>query len=293
MKTHFTTISSVIGVLWAACAGIGGGEDWNARLATPPPSGIGMWKEAVKMGESEALATAITELEGQALQSNGVFIDRLLPGGDLAGGVSPELQVRMMALLPKASPRVKTAAYRLWRIHQLTPDEGLEAAALDALKTIPEEGLPPAVILADDTAARAGNPIDPAKMARGKAVYMRPAICNTCHQPNGQGISGAFPPLAGSEWMDGDTDRLIKVVLRGLVGEIVVKGEPYNSIMAPLAPWLKDEEIADVLTYVRNAWGNRGTEVTPEQVRALREATKDQILHYQVADILKAHPLKK
>ena len=77
------------------------------------------------------------------------------------------------------------------------------------------------------------------------------------------------------------------------MGPIEVKGEPYNGVMTPLGMMLKDEEIADVLTYVRNEWGNSGPEVSAEEVKAVREATKDQQLPYQAADLLKEHPLKK
>lgn len=107
------------------------------------------------------------------------------------------------------------------------------------------------------------------------------------------GASRRVSPLAGSEWLDGDTERLIKIVLKGLMGELTVKGESYNNVMTPLELLLKDNEIADVLTYVRNEWGNSGPEVKTEEVSALREALKGQTLPYQVEEILKEHPLQK
>ena len=77
------------------------------------------------------------------------------------------------------------------------------------------------------------------------------------------------------------------------MGKIEVKGEPFNSVMTPLEALLKDDEIADVLTYVRNEWGNSGPEVSAEQVKAVREASKGPAIMYQAADLLKEHPLSK
>lgn len=217
---------------------------------------------------------------------------RLLPGGDQAGSVDE--QVSAIASVAE-SHGDKAVAYRLWKISQLSPEAAVREAALASLKALPAELLPEGVELAAETAGgggAVGGAIDPAKMARGKEVYMRPAICFSCHQPNGMGLPGAFPPLAGSEWLDGDTDRLIKIVLKGLIGPIEVSGQSYNSAMAPLESLLKDEEIADVLTYVRNSWGNEGPEVLPDQVAAVREAVKDQAGMFQIDALLKEHPLQ-
>ncbi len=95
------------------------------------------------------------------------------------------------------------------------------------------------------------------------------ATCSACHQATGLGITGAFPPLAGSEWVAGPVENLIRIQLRGLKGEIEVKGVKYNSVMSPNSN-MSDDQIAEVLTYVRNAWGNEGSAVTPDMVAALR-----------------------
>ncbi len=100
----------------------------------------------------------------------------------------------------------------------------------------------------------------------GKATY---AICSACHQATGLGIPNAFPPLAGSEWVNGPAENLIRIQLRGLKGEITVKGQKFNSIM-PANANLSDEQIASVLTYVRSNFGNKASAVTPEMVKALR-----------------------
>ncbi|MFC5051940.1 c-type cytochrome [Rubritalea spongiae] len=105
-----------------------------------------------------------------------------------------------------------------------------------------------------------------ADAADGKALY---ATCSACHQANGAGIPGAFPPLAESEWVNGPVENLIRIQLRGLMGPIKVKGVEYNSMMPPNAS-MSDEEIAAVLSYIRSNFGNTSGPVTPDQVKALR-----------------------
>ncbi|MEM0517130.1 MULTISPECIES: copper-containing nitrite reductase [Aequorivita] len=104
------------------------------------------------------------------------------------------------------------------------------------------------------------------KMKFGKDKYM--ATCVACHQGNGQGIPNAFPPLANSDYLNADVDRAIDIVLHGLSGEITVNGKKYNSVMTAQA--LSDQDVANVLTYVYNSWGNNKTDVTPEMVEAVR-----------------------
>ncbi|NGX84379.1 copper-containing nitrite reductase [Aequorivita sp. KMM 9714] len=104
------------------------------------------------------------------------------------------------------------------------------------------------------------------KMKFGKDKYM--ATCVACHQANGQGIEGAFPPLAKADYLNADVDRAIDIVLNGKSGEITVNGKKYNSVMTAQA--LSDEDVANVMTYVYNSWGNNKTDVTPEMVQAVR-----------------------
>lgn len=106
---------------------------------------------------------------------------------------------------------------------------------------------------------------------RGKKVYS--ANCAVCHQPDGLGAAGqGYPPLAGSEWVDGGTKRLGMIVLKGLQGPLTVKGVSYGTaVMQPWDKTLNDAKIADVMTYIRQAWGNKGGPVTPEGVAALRK----------------------
>ncbi len=107
----------------------------------------------------------------------------------------------------------------------------------------------------------------PEKMQLGKKIYS--SSCFACHQPNGEGIANAFPPLAKSDYLNKDVDRAIHAILYGLSGEITVNGKKYNSQMP--AQVLSDKEVASVMTYIYNSWGNNGSEVTEAQVKKLRK----------------------
>lgn len=101
----------------------------------------------------------------------------------------------------------------------------------------------------------------------GKNLYSR--SCIACHQVDGSGLANAFPPLAKSDYLNADENRAIDIILNGLSGEITVNGQKFNSAMP--AQILDDDQIASVLTYVYNTWGNKGSVITPEMVRARRE----------------------
>lgn len=122
-------------------------------------------------------------------------------------------------------------------------------------QTMPDQGTP---------LAAAANKEE--RIARGANVYT--SNCAACHQPNGEGIPAAFPPVAKSDYLNEDKNRAISTVLHGLNGEITVNGSKFNSVMPALA--LNDENVANVLTYVYSTWENNGTEVTPEDVAKVR-----------------------
>ena len=119
----------------------------------------------------------------------------------------------------------------------------------------------------------------------GKQIYA--AKCTACHQANGLGVAGVFPPLAGAEWVVGDEKVLASILLHGVQGELVVKGNTYNGVM-PAFGTLADGEIAAVLTYIRSDWGNQAPVITAAMVAAQREATKDQVGPYQGGAALSA-----
>jgi mono/diheme cytochrome c family protein/glucose/arabinose dehydrogenase len=130
----------------------------------------------------------------------------------------------------------------------------------------------------------------------GHEVYFRDAHCATCHQPDGKGLDPAYPPLHDSIFVHGDPERLIKITLYGLMGPMQLHGKKFDGKvpMTPFGGLLNDKEVADVLTYVRNTYGNKAAAITPEQVKAVRDKNKDQeagIL--QIDQLLKDHPLEK
>ena len=136
------------------------------------------------------------------------------------------------------------------------------------------DSLDPAMIpTAKKTAAAGGGAQQQAELSpfdRGKKVFS--ANCATCHQANGQGVAGQYPPLAGSEFTTGGSRRPAMIVLKGLQGPVKVKGQQYGSaVMQPWDKTLSDQKIADVLTYERGDWGNHATPVTAEQIAGLRK----------------------
>ncbi|MFP6856018.1 MAG: cytochrome c [Roseibacillus sp.] len=116
------------------------------------------------------------------------------------------------------------------------------------------------------------GPLLDAMMKRGKKIYT--AKCNGCHQSTGEGDGSQFPPLAGSEWPQGNTERLAMIILNGLKGPITVKGRVWKQDMSP--PGIVDKtELAAVMTYVRNSFGNSiGDVVTPAQAASALEIMK-------------------
>ena len=120
--------------------------------------------------------------------------------------------------------------------------------------------------------SRASSTVPPALLIqyeRGRGVYGQ--TCFVCHQPNGQGVPGQIPPLAHSDLLMSDRVGAIRGVIQGRSGEVTVNGKKYNGIMIPF-PQLSDQQIADVLTYVRNSWGNSGNAIGASEVGPLRKA---------------------
>lgn len=126
------------------------------------------------------------------------------------------------------------------------------------------------VTVAAETAKPAAPNADTLK--RGQAVYNR--TCIACHQPTGLGIPPVFPPLAGSEWVAMDASVAVRNIVQGMVGPVTVKGATYNGMMPPVAG-VSDKDIADVITYVRNSFGNSGAEVTEAEVKAIKAKYAD------------------
>jgi len=128
----------------------------------------------------------------------------------------------------------------------------------------------------------------------GSTIYHRDAHCATCHQDDAMGLpASGFPPLAGTKWVNEDADRLIKITLNGMMGPIVVKDKKYNSVMTQFKGILSDQEVAAVLTFVRNSFGNKASSIQPEQVNKVRAELKGNNDFIDPEELLKQHPHKK
>ena len=128
-----------------------------------------------------------------------------------------------------------------------------------------------------DGAGSGGAAAAPDPMVIGKRIFTQ--NCAVCHQQTGLGVAGQFPPLVGSEWVlsqdwHGD-NHIVKIVLHGFQGPMTAKGQQFNNVMAPWGKVLKDEQIAAVLTYVRNEWGNKAPPISKDFVAKVRDRTKD------------------
>ena len=110
-----------------------------------------------------------------------------------------------------------------------------------------------------------------AESSPGAGATLYQINCSACHQATGEGLKGIFPPLAQSDYLLADKERSIRIALQGIGGPIVVNGVEYQGVMPAPAP-MDDQQVADVLTYVRSAWGNRGDAVTPAEVKQVRAA---------------------
>jgi len=115
--------------------------------------------------------------------------------------------------------------------------------------------------------AASNAPLQASIAARGKAVYTQ--FCITCHQADGAGVQGINPPLIKTEYVLGEKAKLINIVLKGLNKELEIDGETYTNAMPPLNH-LTDQQVADVLTYVRNNFSNKASAITATQVKAVR-----------------------
>ena len=129
----------------------------------------------------------------------------------------------------------------------------------------------------------------------GKEIYEREGYCSSCHQVDGGGLDASqYPPLEGTPWVTGSEERLIKLTLKGLMGPIKVldKSYPGQVPMTPFGGLLNDEEVAAVLTYVRNAFGNQASVVTAETVSRVRKGIQDKEGFYQPEELLAIHPMQ-
>jgi mono/diheme cytochrome c family protein len=109
-------------------------------------------------------------------------------------------------------------------------------------------------------------------LARGKAVYEN--VCGLCHNADGMGKPNQAPPFAGSEWVLGNPNRMIRIPLSGLSGAVTVKGQQWSLAMPAMGATLSDEDLAAVLTYIRQSWGNNASAITPDMIQAVKAEIK-------------------
>lgn len=129
-----------------------------------------------------------------------------------------------------------------------------------------------------------GSGDDPIK--RGEGIYS--SLCLPCHQGSGLGAPGQFPPLSGSDWVNTEgPNRILRIILNGLNGPIEVNGETWNGIMPPLGDVVgSDEDLAAVVSYIRNTWGNEASICTPEEAAAVRAEAADRSNPWTAAELL-------
>ena len=183
-------------------------------------------------------------------------------------------------------------------LHHQFPTEVTSPTSTLALSGVPQSamvvaqvqptGLPSLVTLAAASGSADAGASE-AQIKAGQTVFM--TVCFACHQPTGLGLPNMFPPLAGSDWVNAPKpDRIIRNVLHGVMGPLKINGKPFTTpapMMPPQASALTDVQIANVLTYVRNSWGNKASAVTPAQVKAIRDAEKSRTMMWSEADLLK------
>ena len=127
-------------------------------------------------------------------------------------------------------------------------------------------------IVGDVTRAElTGSATKQQRIDAGRVLYN--GTCSVCHQQNGEGLANVFPPLANSDYLMADTRRAMEIVLNGLVGPVMVNGKAFNSVMPPMSQ-LNDDEIANILTFTLNSWGNEGDVLGSEDVAEVRAATQ-------------------
>jgi len=128
---------------------------------------------------------------------------------------------------------------------------------------------------------------------KGKELYNKDGYCSSCHQRNGMGLAAVgYPPLSKTKWVNEDPERLIKLTLKGLYGPIEVAGKSYqgNVPMTPYEGLMDDEEMAALLTYIRNAFENEASPISPSLVTKIRDEVSDKKGFYTPAELLESYP---
>ncbi|MGA1533189.1 MAG: PVC-type heme-binding CxxCH protein [Planctomycetota bacterium] len=201
---------------------------------------------------------------------------------------NPEL---LAALLRSPEPRARNAARTVRHFWEMDADVAAAVAALE------EETVQAPLTPTEELIARGLDEEARALYQLGSEIFVREAHCATCHQLDGQGLPGQYPPITPNPWVAGDEERLIKLTLMGIWGNLELDGKWYRAETDQMPPMtqfkevLDDREIAAVLTYVRNTFGNDARPVSPETVARVRAGLEERYMWYMVEEILKEHPI--
>lgn len=140
-----------------------------------------------------------------------------------------------------------------------------------------------AAALMPDATARAQAVTRPKAPRTGAQIFS--STCAACHQAQGEGTN-VYPPLAGSEWVNGPESRLVRIILHGLIGDVEVQGQVYNGAMPAWGPTLTDEEVATVATYIRSSFGNQSLPITAATVAQARAAYPGRTTPWTMPELL-------
>jgi glucose/arabinose dehydrogenase/mono/diheme cytochrome c family protein len=192
-----------------------------------------------------------------------VFADGFAGVDPIVNTRDAEFRPMGIAFAPDGSMYIgETEKGRIWKVQFKGDRENFgpsQLAEMEERKTLSHIATPDIVT----------DRIEPKDMAIGQKIYNQ--YCMACHQSNGMGASGRFPPLNGTDWVTGDKERLVHLILNGMEGAIEVNGEIYDGVM-PQHSFLNDDQIADVLTYIRTHFDNQAGSVTAEEVENYRKS---------------------
>ncbi|AKD05371.1 PQQ-dependent sugar dehydrogenase [Pontibacter korlensis] len=230
-------------------------KSWTPTIA---PAGIAMyeseaipeWKNAILLGTLKGKSLRVLKLnaDGTAITSEEIFWENEYG------------RLRDICVSPSGDIYVATSN-RDWNPSPGFPKENDDRILL--IRKVKESEIPPQLLASN---AKGGEAVT--QELTGATLYSQ--YCSSCHKDDGAGVAGTFPPLQGAEQVTGDKAVLMNIVLNGLSGPIVVKGNKYDQAM-PAFSFLKDDELASILTYVRGSWGNNASAVSIDEVKSFRK----------------------
>lgn len=274
---------------------------------TIPPLAGSEWVDGSEANEKRLISMVLKGLQGPVTVKGATYNGAMPPWESLGnkkvaavltyirqgfGNKAGEITEAQVAAVKK-EVESQTTPFTVDQIKAIPVDTKVEGgaaaapvAALEA-NAAPAAGVPVATPIPTPAPAAAFDLTE--SIARGKGFYM--LACGACHQPTGLGMPGAFPPLAGSEYVIENERRLIAITLKGVSGPIKVAGKDFNSMMLPpetmFAGLKEDGKLADVLNYVRNSFGNKVEKpITPEMVAAARKEFAERTTPWTEAELL-------